>query len=258
MNVNRQPPELRASLERRAFDLHSIFYTVQGEGPFVGVPAIFVRLAGCNLQCPGCDTDYTQGRKRSTHSQTLAAARRLFEGSPHPKLLVLTGGEPFRQAAAIPAFVSAARRDGYQVVQIETNGSLGVDGKKDPTTFPKLVRAIVEGELAVVCSPKMHIVSEDVQKLMAIDGPWPNAYKYVLSASSVYADDGLPMLALGHGKKRVFRPSFTLHPPESIYLQPMDEYDERKNSLNREAVVRSCLRYGYRLCLQTHKYLGLE
>ena len=43
-----------------SLQVNSIFYTIQGEGPFAGRPAIFIRLAGCNLQCPGCDTEYTK------------------------------------------------------------------------------------------------------------------------------------------------------------------------------------------------------
>ena len=40
--------------------VNNIFYTVQGEGPFMGHPMIFVRLTGCNLRCSWCDTKYAQ------------------------------------------------------------------------------------------------------------------------------------------------------------------------------------------------------
>ena len=54
MKTNTQEPE---KIDRdRHLDVHSIFHTIQGEGPYCGHPAVFIRLAGCNLQCPGCDT----------------------------------------------------------------------------------------------------------------------------------------------------------------------------------------------------------
>ena len=62
MLPNSQPIEKR-SRDADVLEVHSIFYTLQGEGPFCGSPAIFIRLAGCNLQCPGCDTDYTSKRE---------------------------------------------------------------------------------------------------------------------------------------------------------------------------------------------------
>ena len=73
-------------------DVHSIFPTIQGEGPFVGQPAIFIRLAGCNLQCPLCDTEYTEGRIRLSVPVIFDAVQehiRLFA-----PLIVITGGEP--------------------------------------------------------------------------------------------------------------------------------------------------------------------
>ena len=91
--MNTQDPEPR--ILNALLQVHSIFHTIQGEGPFAGTPAVFIRLAGCNLKCPGCDTEYTSKRKEMTVAQILDA---IYEvSSITTKLVVITGGEPFRQ-----------------------------------------------------------------------------------------------------------------------------------------------------------------
>ncbi len=95
-----------------------IFYTIQGEGTWTGTPAVFVRLAGCNLSCDFCDTDYSLKRVMSL-ADVVAAVR---DASPTCPMVVLTGGEPFAQAESL-ALVDALRRDGRRV-HIESNGTI--------------------------------------------------------------------------------------------------------------------------------------
>ena len=42
----------------QSLQVHEIFHTIQGEGPFSGRPAVFIRLSGCNLRCWFCDTEW--------------------------------------------------------------------------------------------------------------------------------------------------------------------------------------------------------
>jgi organic radical activating enzyme len=100
--------------------LAEIFASVQGEGTWTGTPATFVRLAGCNLACAFCDTDYAL---RFVDSIAGVVARVRAEGGAIP-MLVLTGGEPLAQAAA-PALIDALRADGRRV-HIESNGTIDV------------------------------------------------------------------------------------------------------------------------------------
>ena len=85
-------------------------------------------------------------------------------------------------------------------------------------------------------------------------------YKYVIQAG--YVDmDGLPTKTLG--SLRPARPRFFGGQPlvdreSEIYLQPLDQQNENLNRLNMEAAVASCMNHGYRMCLQTHKIMGLE
>jgi len=97
----------------------------------------------------------------------------------------------------------------------------------------------------VVCSPKTPVISPKLEV---------HAYKYVMQAGQV-DEDGLPLTALGG-----YRPA---RPPEwfgknEVYLQPLDEQDAEKNRRNTEAVVESCMKFGYCLCLQIQKMVGLK
>jgi organic radical activating enzyme len=100
--------------------LAEIFYSVQGEGTWTGTPAVFVRLAGCNLACAFCDTDYAL---KFVASIDEIVARVRAEGGDCP-MVILTGGEPFAQAIA-PALIDALRADGRRV-HVESNGTIDV------------------------------------------------------------------------------------------------------------------------------------
>lgn len=94
-----------------------IFYSIQGEGTWTGTPAVFVRLAGCNLACDFCDTDYALKALMSV--QDVASEVERSGGSPS---VVLTGGEPLAQSESME-LIEALRRKGRRV-HIESNGTI--------------------------------------------------------------------------------------------------------------------------------------
>jgi 7-carboxy-7-deazaguanine synthase len=98
--------------------LAEIFYSIQGEGTWSGTPAVFVRLAGCNLACDFCDTDYSL-KFLADIDDVVRTVR--AEGGDCP-MVILTGGEPLAQAET-PALIEALRRDGRRV-HIESNGTI--------------------------------------------------------------------------------------------------------------------------------------
>jgi organic radical activating enzyme len=98
--------------------LSEIFYSIQGEGTWTGTPAVFVRLAGCNLACDFCDTDYSTKFFASVR-EIVAKVRELGGDCP---MVVLTGGEPLAQRETLD-LIEALRRDGRRV-HIESNGTI--------------------------------------------------------------------------------------------------------------------------------------
>lgn len=243
--MNEQPPERKFNHPDGIVDLHHIFPTIQGEGPFAGTPAVFVRLAGCNLQCPWCDTEYTARRQMVTPNELLVmvtAATPAFHMDRVPgPLVVITGGEPFRQN--LSEVTKVLFNNGYRV-QIETNGVF-----YDPH-FPY-------GMATIVCSPKTPKIHHHLEPHLA-------ALKYVLQNGRV-AEDGLPADTMGTDWA-VHRPSQAFR--GEIYVQPLDEAGAQAdasefceswpNRQNLSAAVKSAMRHGYRLCIQTHKLTGVE
>lgn len=230
--INRQHPEHKQTNDDGKLDVHSIFDTIQGEGPYAGVPAIFIRLAGCNLICEFCDTDYTSERKWMSCWEITEDMKKTKEYKSG-QLVVITGGEPFRQRN-LGTLVNALLGYEYRV-QIETNGTLYQPGPWVTST--------------IVCSPKTPELNNKIVPLI-------DAYKYVLSADDIDPDDGLPCCSLGSSTiENIARPPRSFKGP--IYLQPLDVQDEAENWRNVSACIQSCKRFGYTFCLQMHKIINL-
>jgi 7-carboxy-7-deazaguanine synthase len=105
--------------------LAEIFYSIQGEGAFSGTPAVFVRLAGCNLSCDFCDTDYSL----KFFADVDGVVKRVRELGGSCPMVILTGGEPLAQRETL-ALIEALRRDGRRV-HIESNGTIYTDLPQD-------------------------------------------------------------------------------------------------------------------------------
>lgn len=94
--------------------VNEIFYSLQGEGYFTGVPAVFIRLTGCNMRCSFCDTDFGKGIEM-TEEEIMAEVKR------HPAHhVVITGGEPTFQ---LNERLTTLLHEAGMFIQIETNGT---------------------------------------------------------------------------------------------------------------------------------------
>lgn len=103
--------------------INEIFYSVQGESTYAGLPCVFVRLRGCHLRCAYCDTEYAfhEGDKR-----TLPAILEEIESvsGGQANLVEVTGGEPLLQRNVHP--LMAALCDAGKTVLIETSGACDI------------------------------------------------------------------------------------------------------------------------------------
>lgn len=112
-------------------DICEIFYSLQGESSFQGMPCIFIRLSGCNLRCAWCDTKYSYAKGNLRSIASILKEIALYPS----KLVELTGGEPLWQEASIP-LMETLLEQGYRVL-LETNGSL--DLSEVPPDVVKIV-----------------------------------------------------------------------------------------------------------------------
>jgi 7-carboxy-7-deazaguanine synthase len=96
-----------------------IFWSLQGEGKNQGKPCQFIRLAGCNLHCSWCDTEYacSGGREMGPDAILEQVWRK------NPPYICITGGEPLLQAAELEPILANISRKGI-MIDIETNGTI--------------------------------------------------------------------------------------------------------------------------------------
>ena len=207
-------------------DIQEIFPTFQGEGPYVGHPALFIRLGGCNLACSFCDTEF-ESYKNIPLTKIIEEVLELSknkDGKTTKKLIVITGGEPLRQP--IEKLCKELLKLDY-LVQVETNGTL--------------FRNLPE-EVKIICSPKVtngkyHKIRQDL--LSRID-----AFKFIISSTN---KDYINISEIGQSEFNI-----------PVYLQPMEEYDENKNKDNLKHTLSLCEKLGHRISLQTHKILEIQ
>ncbi len=183
-----------------------------------------------------CDTDYTSSRVLYTVEQTLNSVQRHYKNG----LVVITGGEPFRQN--IQLLIEELVANGYYV-QIETNGTI----RPADCVYNHNIQA--RKGVYIVVSPKTEVIQAAYSSVAC-------AFKYVVSHLNTTAD-GLPKTVLGFPtRKGVARPSSEYN--GLIYIQPEDNKNKFINKLNEDEAVQVCLTHGYILNLQIHKIVGVE
>lgn len=282
-------PIIKQDLSADRLYVREMFPTIQGEGPFAGRPAVFVRLAGCNLRCTFCDTDFDRGQaidypvdgnalilaidKLLPMSFTaLPGMEGLAQALTTRPLVVITGGEPLLQP--IEHLIAGLLNLGADV-QIETAGTVWNNALNQ--FFDKKQDGMRYRPLTLVCSPK-------TGKVLGAVARWCSDWKYICRLGHMAEGDGLPVLStqqegVGTVLYRPKRDGLSQEQWDSttIYLQPCEEYkhavvgfmgmmtgksklvpDDQATQRNIDHARDLCLRHGYVLSLQLHKILGMR
>lgn len=215
--------------------VQELFYSLQGEGPFIGRPAVFVRLGGCNLRCFWCDTDFESSAWRPNLPELATEIEKLRPAACD--LIILTGGEPLRQNIVPLVEMLLARG---LTVQIETNGTIWRELPPNP-------------RCVVVCGPKTPKIDTKLAERA-------DYFKYVLTEADCRSEDGLPVMSTqieGQAAK-LYRPEGSAA-ARMIYITPCDEAGKRPSGSaaaalqNLPQVVETALKFGYCAGIQLHK-----
>ena len=198
--------------------VNETFLSLQGEGYFTGTPAFFLRLSGCNLHCPFCDTQH-QSFTEMTEEEIVQEASR-----HKPRHIVITGGEPALQLTK--SLVDKLHEAGF-FIQVETNGTL----------------PLPEGIDWVTCSPKKAPLQPSPRggRLPSID-----ELKVLFMGDGTDPDNLVsPLLGEGSGVRLYLQP-----------LDTGDEMCNR--IILRDTIAYILEHPQWRLSPQTHKLLGIK
>ena len=219
--------------------INEMFETIQGEGAYTGIPAIFVRLQGCPVGCSWCDTKHTwtlDNALVTTADQVLnktSESEHFFEIDENgilalfnqqgyvAKHVVITGGEPCMYDL-IP-LTQLLHKQGYST-QIETSGTYDIhcDAQTYVTVSPKIN---MKGGMAVLTSALER--ANEIKHPIAMQKHIDELDALLSNVSSL------------EGKQ--------------ICLQPISQQPRAT-----QLAVETCIARNWRLSLQTHKYIGIE
>ncbi len=220
------------------YPINEIFQTLQGEGVFTGVPAIFIRLQGCPVGCSWCDTKQTWELETNKETVIGDIALKTLDSDEwamadaadlialmtaknySAKHIVITGGEPCIYDLTL--LTQLLELNGYQC-QIETSGTYPIQCSEKTwvTVSPK-----------VGMKGGLHVLSQAVNRANEIKHP-------VAREKDIEALDNI--LALR-----------TTEPVPIVALQPISQ----KASATK-LCIDTCIERNWRLSIQTHKYLAI-
>ncbi len=266
----------------------SRFFTLQGEGPYRGHPAYFIRLAKCNLACSFCDTYFDSGDWKNFAS-LLAEADQIIDeffkkrnmstplwatGFSKKIALVITGGEPSLQTN-LAAFLHEAQKY-FRYTQIESNGISVLPNIPDSTTLvvsPKCLEK--EGQSVRYFEPNTKMLEradylkfvmsapENSQYLPYSEIPeWAHQWaaetgkQIFVSPMNIYKQEPQRVKTIrDQGRDLTIEERSDIN--EIISFWEPDLLDMKKNQRNHEYAAEYCMKHGFILNLQIHLFASL-
>ncbi|WP_179953161.1 7-carboxy-7-deazaguanine synthase QueE [Desulfobotulus mexicanus] len=192
--------------------VHELFHSIQGEGPFSGRPAVFLRLSGCvKPYCSFCDTSEALEKGKEFSEEKVLDEILSYKTS----LVVITGGEPFLQWQTGLQDLESSLMDQGLEVQYESSGRAGIPEN-------------VQGK--VVLSPK--------------PGQWPSPEisKRAFALKPLMEEDPEPVLTAIQE---------TGFPPEKIWLMALGASREEQLQ-RMPLLWETCRKHGYHFCPRLH------
>lgn len=265
----------------------SKFYTLQGEGPYRGMPAYFIRLTYCNLQCHFCDTYFDSGDKLNFNSILKQAQLDIWDfyskrnmkvpdwvlKTPSKVVLVITGGEPSLQKN-LGNFLSWSNRVFYKS-QIESNGII-LANVPDETTYVVSPKCAEKNGVSIKYfkpNPKVLERADCLKFVMSA----PESKKYspysevpdwahewtkktgkaiFVSPMNIYKKEPQKAKELRSNKKDITIEERSTVDEVISFWEP-DLLDMKANQRNHEYTAEYAMKYGFILNLQTHLYASL-
>ncbi|QOP44413.1 7-carboxy-7-deazaguanine synthase QueE [Sulfurimonas sediminis] len=235
------------------------FYSIQGEGKYVGTPSLFFRFGGCNMRCEGfgckemandgtvvvgCDTVYAVNKEHFLQNwvpvhkvEELLNVLSLYD-LPEAVDIVLTGGEPLIYANDVlfVAFLEALVAKGHQIT-FETNGSLTVDFEKYP----------VYKECVFALSVKLFNSGESLNKRLRGDV----IYNIAANAKDAFFKFSIDKESINIALEEEIQ-SVTMHSPQTkVYCMPVAG-SKKELEENTQPLIEFCKAKGYNFSDRLH------
>ncbi len=219
--------------------VNEIFYSIQGEGKYTGVPSVFIRTSGCNLRCNWCDTPYASWKVEGKHMSTkeIIDAVKTF----NCKHVVITGGEPYLQKD-LEGLTRKLSMDGF-LVTVETNGTRFTPSPHITLISwgPKMINSYPDPNINSRGELKLHtktLENADYSYSMIIDN-WKKTSIDLQVKFVVGTDDDLIEIIEFTSKWRI--------PVDKTYLMPEGRTEQEVKD-KAKWVIEICKREGFRYC----------